>query len=195
VKNTWKKFLAATIIVAIGLAGYFVVSWNEPPSGTQGTRPAAGTEGPGPSGPASSVVPSDHRTHERSAGTASPAGSRASDAGPAAVQAAASPRPPLPQPSETDRLHREALSHPSDPERWVSLAKAYDAEGRSDLALAALKRALHLGVDFEGRREVQRLVREYEDYLRKTGGTVPTGDRRAPKKPHANPRANRTRVR
>lgn len=78
------------------------------------------------------------------------------------------PRPALPiTPSKSDLAHRKALAEPNNPQNWIDYAKALDEEGRYDLALAALKRALHLGVEFEGRKEVERLVRGYEEYLTK----------------------------
>lgn len=79
------------------------------------------------------------------------------------------PRPALPiTPSKSDLAHRKALAEPNNPQNWIDYAKALDEEGKYDLALAALKRALHLGVDFEGRKEVERFVRGYEEYLTKT---------------------------
>ncbi len=144
-----------------------------PGSGTMTTRPGPGgrsvLSGGGPReepGPAATAAPREFPDAEVTPPTAPP--------------------PPLPKPSASELAHRQALADPRNPERWVEYAKALDREGKADLAVAALRRALHLGVDFEGRREVLRLVREYESYLGRAN-TETRGDRRAaplkPRKP------------
>lgn len=77
------------------------------------------------------------------------------------------PRSPV-----VERLRREALEDPKNPLRWIELAKAYDQAGEHELALAALKRALALGVPFDGRDEVLRLVTEYEEYRSRQKASV-----------------------
>lgn len=126
-------------------------------------------EGPTRTGPPTGMVSQAEPRHGPAAGPG---------AGPDALADNAPPPPPLPTPSPSEVAHRQALADPRNPERWVEYAKALDAEGKSDLAIAALRRALHLGVDFEGRREVLRLVREYEEYLRRRD-QEPRGDRRS----------------
>lgn len=173
--RTWKAAVAGAIaVVAVAGVAYLAGSRDSETAGpvSRGQEPAPSRSGAMTARPAN--VP----------GNADPSAGPRLEPGPATTpgespdaKAAppAAPPTPLAKPSASDVAHRAALSDPRNPERWVDYAKALDSDGKPDLAVAALRRALHLGVDFEGRREVMRLVREYEDYLRdagqKSGGT------------------------
>lgn len=181
--RTWKAATAVAIgVVAVAGWAYFAGSRESetPGPAPRGEEPApAGAVTAHPGTGSGSVLPSGGpRKAPGPAATEAPAASPdAAEARPAA------PPPPLATPSASDRAHREALSDPRNPERWVEYAKALDSEGKSDLAVAALRRALHLGVDFEGRREVLRLVREYEAYLGRTDAKTRQDRRAAPPQP------------
>lgn len=85
----------------------------------------------------------------------------ATEARPQSPPDPAAPREPL-----SSELGRAARSDPTNPKRWVEFARAADMEGRYDIAVAALKRSLHVGGDFEGRDLVETLVEDYEEAVR-----------------------------
>ncbi len=184
--RTWKAAVAVAIgVVAVAGWAYFAGS-REPET------PGPGPRGQEPAPPGAGAVTARPGTAESRGVSLSKAEPRQEEPRPATSTAVspdaaeappATPPPPLATPSASDRAHREALSDPRNPERWVEYAKALDSEGKSDLAVAALRRALHLGVDFEGRREVLRLVREYESYLGRTDTNARQDRRAAPSNP------------
>lgn len=184
--RTWKAAIVVAIGVVMVAAGTYLAGSRESGTGGIGSRepemaPASpGALATGAKTPGGSAVPGAGARGEPAAGTPSV------ETPDAAVAPPAAPSAPLAKPSASDLAHRQALANPRNPERWIEYAKALDSEGKPDLAVAALRRALHLGVNFEGRREVERLVREYDDFL-KRGEARPPADRRAapaaPEKP------------
>lgn len=62
--------------------------------------------------------------------------------------------------------HIKSKDRPSATE-LIERAKKLDQEGRHEEALDELKKAVNIYPDFEGRNEVIRLIREYEEYKAK----------------------------
>ncbi len=185
-KARGKVVIAGAVVVALAAGGWVLRS--------QG--PTAGDDGAGPEGDTQVLRGSPpNRLLSQQAegpGEAQPATEVPVEA-PRPSQDGASPAQASAAPSASEQAHRAALAQPRNPERWLDYARALDAEGKHDLALAALRRALHLGVDFEGRREVMRLVREYEEYLARTGGAKAPADHRAPPEKPRKPDHSRSR--
>lgn len=74
-------------------------------------------------------------------------------------------------------------AEPNNPRRLIDFAYAVDLEGHPDLALDALRKALEISTDFEGRELAQHLVEEYDEAVRhKKAKPIPRGllDRLAP---------------
>ncbi len=181
----WKTTILAAIGVVVVGAGAYLVGSRE--SGTAGVGSREPEMAPGDTAAVTAHAKTPGPSAVAGAGKrGEPAPGTPSVEAPDAAAPPAAPPAPLAKPSASDLAHRQALADPRNPERWIEYAKALDSEGKPDLAVAALRRALHLGVNFEGRREVERLVREYDDVL-KRGEAKPPADRRAapaaPRKP------------
>jgi hypothetical protein len=71
------------------------------------------------------------------------------------------------KPIDPEPLRHAALKEPKNPQRWVDLAIAYNDNKDYEKAVAALKRALHVGKSYPGRVGVERLLRDYERMQRK----------------------------
>mgnify|MGYP000912763938 CR=1 FL=1 len=65
-------------------------------------------------------------------------------------------------PTDVAALRIAARADPTNHQRWLDLASALNQQGKYEMAAKSLRRALKVGGEFEGRRSIERLLRDYE---------------------------------
>jgi len=156
-----KAALVGLAVVSTAVTAWFLLEDDEGPvqpvSGGSESELSAPATAPGTARPTPAISSSPVREI--------PVGTRHADAltedNPIAAH---TPRPEREPRSKA--FHRAALANPENPKRWLEYAGAVDLDGRHDLALAALKRALGTSDNFEGIEEVRLIVKDYEEAVR-----------------------------